>query len=319
MPIEMAGLWTPSVASTTAGDVDWLFYFIYYSCVIAFVAIMVPMFYFVWAYRRKSEGQKATSQVDHSLFIEVSWSSLPLIYFILVFAWGFHGFLDMFVAPEGAKELRVIGQKWMWTVQYPDDGVEVSGQGAQVVVPVGKPVKLVMASQDVIHSFFIPNFRTKQDVIPGRYTTLWFNSDKVGEYPVFCAEYCGTDHSVMMAQVKVVSDADFAAWVKKKQEADNSLSPKELGAKLYKAKGCNACHTIDGSPKAAPSFKGLYGKDETMNDGKTVKVDDNYIRESILNPQAKIVKGFGPVMPTYEGQLNEKQLGGLIEYIKTLK
>jgi cytochrome c oxidase subunit 2 len=217
------------------------------------------------------------------------------------------------------KNLRVIGQKWNWTVQYPEEDISVSGQGVEIGIPLGQPVQLVMSSQDVLHSFFVPNFRVKQDVVPGRYTTLWFEATEVGEFPVFCAEYCGDAHSNMMAKIKVMPVEEYKAWVEKIKGANSKLSPKELGQKLYTSKACNACHTVDGSPKIAPSFKGIYGKMEALEGGGSVKVDDNYIRESILEPHAKLAKGFPPVMPTFKGQLSEIEINGLIEFIKSLK
>jgi cytochrome c oxidase subunit 2 len=247
------------------------------------------------------------------------WTTLPLIYLALLFHWGFLGYANIYTAPGNSKPLRVVAQKWMWTVQYPDDEIEVSGKGAVIGVPLNQPVQLTMSSQDVIHSFFVPNFRVKQDVVPGRYTQLWFEATQVGEFPVFCAEYCGDQHSNMMAIIKVMPQDEYKAWIDKVKSAGAALSPLDLGKKLYVSKGCNACHSVDGKPGIAPTFKGLYGHSVELQTGGPVTADDNYIRESILEPSAKIVKGFPPVMPTFKGQLSEADINGLIEFIKSLK
>jgi cytochrome c oxidase subunit 2 len=319
LPIPHKWSWLPDAASVTTRSVDWTFYFILWTCILLFFVVVLPVAWFAIKYRRKHEGQLALSQVDHHHKLELAWTLLPCIYLAFLFYWGFVGFVDLYTAPMAAKTLRVTGQKWMWSVQYPDDGITVSGQGAVIGVEINKPVQLTMVSQDVIHSFFVPNFRVKQDVLPGRYSTLWFEPTQVGEFPVFCTEYCGDQHSNMLAKIKVMESADYQAWIAKKKGEDLGLSPIDLGKKLFVSKACNACHTVDGTPKLAPSFKGIYGHMTELEKGGSVKVDDNYIRESILDPQAKIVKGFPPVMPTFKGQLSEQELSGLVEYIKSLK
>jgi cytochrome c oxidase subunit 2 len=284
-----------------------------------FLLVIVPMFWFVIKYRRKQENQKALSQVDHNHTMETIWTLLPIVYLAVCFVWGFMGYLNVTTIPMGSKNLRVIGQKWNWTVQYPDEDISVSGQGVVIGVPLGQNIQLTMSSQDVIHSFFLPNFRIKQDVIPGRYSTLWFNATEVGEFPVFCAEYCGDSHSNMLAVLKVMPQEEYVAWVDTVKNANNKLSPKELGAKLYQSKACVTCHSIDGSPRIGPSYKGLYGSMTELTSGAKVKVDDNHMREHILTPTKSPVKGYPPVMPSYQGQLSEADLNGLIEFIKSLK
>ena len=319
LPVASAWRWMPFAASTQAESIDWLFYFLLWTGILLFLIVIAPMTWFVFRYRRKHEGQKALSQVDHNPNLERAWTFLPLIYLALVFYWGFVGYTNLSITPSGAKNLRVIGQKWNWTVQYPDDEISVSGQGAVIGVPVNQPVSLTMSSQDVIHSFFVPNFRIKQDVVPGRYSTIWFEAKEIGEFPVFCAEYCGDSHSNMLALIKVMPEEEFREWVAKKKGENNLLSPLQLGQKLFVSKACNTCHTTDGSPKIGPSFKGIYGHTTALESGGSVKVDDNYIRESILEPQAKIVKSYPPVMPTFKGQLSEQEINALIEFIKSLK
>lgn len=329
MKLPVASRWSqlPEAASTTAEHVDWLFYFLAWSGGGLFLLVVVPMVVFAIRYRRKHDGQRALSQKDHNTRLEVAWTALPVVYLTILFHWGFVGYTKIYAAPVNAKQLRVEGRKWNWTVYYPeeDGSLEVGGTGVEIVVPVNRPVQLTMHSTDVIHSFFVPNFRVKQDVIPGRYTQLWFEPTQIGEYPVFCAEYCGDDHSKMMAKIKAVSDEDYQIWLAKKKSENSGKPPAELGAILYKTKGCNACHSVDGKPGIAPTFKGVYGHNVELANGASVLADDNYIRESILEPNAKIVKGYASpsVMPKVafnkDPKEAEKEIIALIEFIKTLK
>ncbi len=317
--IPLKGFWHifPEVVSANAQATDTLFEFIFWTCVILFLLVVVPMFYFTVRYNRNKVGDKALSQKDHNIFLEVSWSALPLIYLAVVFFWGFYQFVSLYSPPYGAKELKVVGQKWNWTVDYPEEEISVSGQGAEIGLRLNQPVRFTMISQDVIHSFFIPNARVKQDVVPGRYSSIWFTPTVEGVFPVLCAEYCGDSHSLMMAKVRVMNDEDYNAWIDKAKNADVGISPKELGEKLFIKRGCNACHTLDGTIKIGPSFKGLYGHTVLLEGGKSVVADDAYIRDSILEPAAQIVKGFPNVMPTFKGQLSEKDINALIAFIKS--
>ncbi|MEM7495094.1 MAG: cytochrome c oxidase subunit II [Myxococcota bacterium] len=310
--------WAPVAASLQAQRWDTLFTFLLFTCTGLFALVVLPMVVFVARYRRRRPGQRATSQTDHNTWMELAWTALPLLYLGAVFTWGFYQFLDLRVAPSPAKQLRVIAQKWQWTAVYEDEGFEVGGQGATFGVVVGQPVKVVLSSQDVIHSFFIPNLRVKQDTVPGRYTTLWFTPTLTGEFPILCAEYCGRQHSLMVAKLKVMAQEDYDKWADGVRQADQSLSPTQLGEKLYAKKGCVACHTVDGSPKIGPSFKGLYGSTAELEGGGGALVDDDYIRQSILEPQKRITKGYPPVMPSYQGQVSEKEIAALIAYIKSL-
>lgn len=222
------------------------------------------------------------------------------------------------MAPHDAKELRVIGQKWSWSVDYPKEEISVSGVGATIAVPINTPIKLVMSSQDVIHAFFIPNMRVKQDVVPGRYTTLWFKPDKLGEYPVLCAEYCGDLHSNMLAKLVVMTEGAYNTWVDEQKSQNQNIPLPELGEKLYTKLGCVACHSNDGSIKLAPSFKGIYGKTEELSDGKSVKIDDDYIRTKLLTPTKHTAKGYPQIMPSFQGRVSERDISGIIAYIKSL-
>ena len=326
MHLPLSGFQLPEAASTFAKSaVDDPYWLIYWVCVAFFIATMGPMAYFMWRYRRKTKDQRAESQIDHSQFLEVLWSVVPLLFFSVMFFMGFRGFLELLVAPAGAMEVRVTGQKWTWTWNY-GDGVVVGGAGATFVIPVGKPVKLVMTSTDVIHSFYVPNFRSKQDVIPGRYTTEWFEATKEGEFPVLCTEYCGTDHSNMLAKIKVVPQADFDAWFKREKNAGGGPPTAVRGKDVYEKKGgCTACHSLDGSPRIGPSFKGLFGRDETMSDGTKVKVDDDYLHESIMTPAKRIVQNtttgapYPNVMPNLSSTLSPSEIDSVILFIKEQK
>lgn len=307
----------PEGATRHAHDLDRLFWFLMVTCTILFLLVVVPMILIVVRYRRKQPDQRAESQKDHNFWLESIWTFLPFIYLTVLFVWGFWQYIDMYVPPHDAMELNVIGQKWQWGVDYPKDGVSVAGVGAEIVVPVDTPVKLVMGSQDVIHSFYIPNFRVKQDVVPGRYSTLWFKADKEGVFPILCAEYCGDLHSQMLAQFRVVSLDKYKAWIEEMKAKNQNKPPFERGQDLYTSLGCVACHSLDGTVKIGPSFKDVYGKKEELEDGTIVTVDDNYISQKILTPyKQKPKKGFAPVMTAFQGRVSEADIRGLIEFIK---
>ncbi|TFH02275.1 MAG: cytochrome c oxidase subunit II [Calditrichales bacterium] len=305
----------PPANSTIAGDVDALFYFIFYVSIALFLIVIAFTTYFVFKYRRRGE-QQLTSGLDHNIKLEILWTVIPTILVIIVFVWGFKTYLKMNVAPRNAMEIKATGQKWFWTFDYPNGANNVN----DLVVPVGEPVKLLLSSQDVIHSFFVPDFRIKMDVLPNRYTTAWFEAVNVGEYDIYCTEYCGKGHSEMLGKVKVLSQEDYAAWLEKSAvDIPEGMSLEEAGAALYNDKACITCHTVDGSPGVAPSFKGTFGSTRILADGSQVVVDENYLRESMLEPQKKVVQGFQPVMPTFQGVLRDRQIDALIAYIKSLK
>jgi len=319
LPVSSAWSWLPDPASTVAEPVDWLFNFLAWSCGILFLLVVVPLIVFAIRYRRRHAGQKALTQKDHNTALELLWTGLPVVYLTILFHWGFVGYTKIYQAPVNAKQIRITGEKWSWEAIYPqeDGGIKVGSTG-KIVVPIGQPVELTMISKDVIHSFFIPNFRVKQDVLPNRYTQLWFQPTKLGEFPVFCAEYCGDSHSRMMTRIEVVTPEAYKIWLVNEKKKFDDLPPVELGKLLYNDKGCYQCHSVTNAPgQSAPTFKGLYKHPVELNDGTTVLADDNYIRESIIDPQAKIVKGYGPLMPKKD--LSETEIIALIEYIKSLK
>jgi cytochrome c oxidase subunit II len=307
-----ASSFMPPQASTMASSVDRLYAFLLIISAIASVLVIAGMLYFVFKYKRKSDNDK-TAYITHNHLAEFLWSFIPLVLFMVAFVWGWKVYHDLRFAPENSYEIFVRGQKWFWEFEY-KNGHKSS---AELYVPVGRPVKLLMTSSDVIHSFFIPSFRVKQDVVPGMYSTLWFEVKEPGEYQVFCTEYCGLQHSSMMAKVIALPQKDFEAWVSGKAVSD--LTPAQLGEKLYVNRNCNSCHSTNGSPVIGPTFKGAFGATRQFDDGSSGTVDENYLRESILNSQTKIVKGYTKVMPVYQGVLEDNEVNALIEFIKSLK
>jgi len=308
----------PMGISDHASEVDTLYWFLIITCLILFLLVVIPLIIISIKYRRKTPLQRAISQIDHNFWMESLWTFLPFIYLTILFVWGFQQFLPIYIAPTGAKELRVVGQKWQWSVDYVDEEINVAGVGATIAVPVGQPIKLVMSSQDVIHSFYIPNLRLKQDVVPGKYTTMSFRADREGEYPILCAEYCGDLHSQMLAKLKVLPAEGYASWVNEMKSADQEMPLLELGTKLSEKLGCLACHSTDGTAKLAPSFKGIYGKKEEFSGGGSAIINDDYIRQHILEPQKTTAKGYPPIMPSFQGRVTERGISALIAFIKSL-
>jgi cytochrome c oxidase subunit 2 len=311
---ESPFFWMPDQGSTISGGIDALFMLMVWISVVSAAGILAAMVYFCMKYKANQRGAKALSQVDHSNALEITWSVVPMIILVALFAWGFKDYASLRTAPKEAYEIHAQGQKWNWSFTYANGHVD-----PELHVPVGKNVRIVIRSVDVLHSLFLPEFRTKMDAVPGRYTSLWFNATKTGTFPIFCAEYCGTSHSDMLSQVVVHDQKGFEDWLKIAKDKDESGPPLEIGALVYKQRGCATCHSTDGTPKIGPSFKGIWGKTESLTGGASVTVDENYIRESLMEPQAKIVQGFAPAMPTFKGQLSDKQITGVIEFIKSLK
>ena len=307
----------PQAASMLAERVDHLYVFIIWLSVLLFVGVIFATLYFTFKYKSKSQDSKATAHITHNSFLEITWSVIPLAIVAVIFYWGFKDYLRLSVAPNDAYEINVSAKQWLWAFEYPQTGVKTVND---VVVPVNRNIKFVMSSEDVIHSFFAPNFRVKKDVVPNRYTTIWFQPNRVGEFQILCTQYCGDGHSKMIGSIKVVSEADFETYLKEGSGAADKDTPlPELGKKLYTSKTCNTCHTIDGSKLVGPSWKGLYGSQRKLVGGGTATADENYIRESIAQPQAKVVDGFPPVMPTFAGLLSDRDVNAIIEFIKTLK
>jgi cytochrome c oxidase subunit II len=313
--MHKGSFWLPESASTVSGDVDTLFNFLMWLSVIVFIGLIGTGIYFLIKYKRTEKNKKAAGQLIHNTALEVSWTVIPLAICMFIFAWGYKDYLKLTISPADAVEFHVSGKKWMWEFEDPRTGAKSLNE---LVVPVNTPIKLIMTSEDVIHSFYVPNFRIKRDVIPNRYTRVWFEATKVGNFHVFCTEFCGDGHSAMLASIKVLSESDYEEWLAQGNSGDD-LALEELGEKLYTSKACSTCHSLDGSSLTGPSWKGLYGSHKEFNSEASIEADANYIRESITNPAAKVVKGYAPVMPTYAGLLTDREISGLIEYIKTIK
>src|SRR5215813_3575115 len=302
----------PDVASTIATGVDRLYFFL--TGVTAFFTVSIFLFilYFAVRYRRRANriAEQTGGGREHTgLGLEIAWSVIPFLITLVMFTWGSSLYMANSRVPDQAMDVYVVGRQWMWKIQHPNGRREIN----ELHVPLGQPVKLTMASQDVIHSFFIPAFRVKQDVVPGRYVTMWFQPTRAGEYHLFCAEYCGTYHSGMIGRVVVMEPEDFQKWLGGVTEQ----SPVQMGEKLFSAFDCVNCHAT-GARQRGPQLGGLYGTEVMLQDGSKVKFDENYIRESIVNPNAKVVSGFPAVMPTFRGQLSEEQILDLIAYIRSL-
>jgi len=306
--------WLPVRASTVGESYDGLFMFIMWVSIVSALMLMGLMILFVAKYRAKSRKTQPQPSTDHHTGLEIIWSVVPLPIVIAMFAWGFQGFVELRTTPKDAFEVHVTGQKWKWLFEYPN------GLTDDVLhVPMGQKTRVIINAVDVLHSFYLPAFRTKIDAVPGRYTELWFEPTAAGTYPIFCAEYCGTNHSSMITTVVVHEANEFKGWLKKQEELIDALPPVELGLKMYNQNGCSTCHSTDGTVKTGPSFKGVFGKAEKLSDGSTVTVDENYIKQSIEEPQSQLVQGFPPAMPTFKGKLSDKKIAGLIAFIKAQK
>ena len=299
----------PVQASTFAPDVDHLLYFLLAVAVFFSLAIFCSIFYFAIRYRRRSENELPRA-VHGGMALEILWSVIPFGLTMVMFTWGASIYFNESRPPDNALDIYVVGKQWMWKLEHLGGQREIN----ELHIPVGRAVRLTMTSEDAIHSFFVPAFRTKQDAVPGRYTTTWFTPTKAGKYHLFCAEYCGTNHSRMGGWVYVMAPRDYETWL---SGGTSGGSLAENGQKLFDELACGNCHKPDGSGRC-PSLTGLFGKTVQLVGGGTVKADEGYIRESILQPQAKIVSGYGPIMPTFQGLVTEEGVMQLIEYIKSL-
>ncbi|MCE2504023.1 MAG: cytochrome c oxidase subunit II [Chlorobi bacterium] len=308
----------PEQASTFAGEVD-AFYFALVGVTAFFtIAIYAMIWVFSVRYRRGKKANRSNPPT-HNNFLEAVWIVIPLGIALAIFGWSAKIFFDLRTPPQDVMEVHAIGKQWMWKFVNEDGKYEVN----ELHVPAGRAVQVKMISQDVLHDLYFPAFRTKQDVLPGRYTTLWFEATKPGTYHMFCAEYCGLLHSGMIGKIHVLKPEDYDTWladVGRSATASGGGSGNAIvdGAQLFEEKVCHTCHKTN-QAAIAPSLIGLYGSEETLADGSTVVIDDAYIRESIIDPQAKIVAGYQANMPTYKGQVSEEQIVQLIAYIKSLK
>ena len=298
----------PEQASTVARDVDALFLGLVLLCGAVSLLIWIVIFFFAIKYRRRPENELAQEE-EAPKSLEMAWTVIPTIIFIGIFFAGSYVFFHINRVPDDALDIYATGRQWMWKFQHPGGQREIN----TLHVPVGRPIRITMASEDVIHSLWFPAFRVKADVLPSRYRTMWFQATKTGRYHIFCAEYCGTLHSGMIGWVEVMEPTEYQHWLAGGTEG--SLSSQ--GERLFQKYACNTCHTNDATGRG-PVLAGVYGKNVLLSDSTTVVADDNYIRESILNPQAKVVQGFAPVMPTFQGQVSEDELLKLLAYVKSL-
>jgi cytochrome c oxidase subunit II len=300
----------PERASSFAWEVDALYFYLVAISVFFTVLIVALIFYFAIRYREK-EKFKSGAEIHGSLLLETTWTAIPFVIAMTIFLGGAIVYYNQYRPPKDALEIYVVGKQWMWKIQHPTGQREIN----ELHIPVNTKIKLIMTTEDVIHDFYIPAFRTKGDVVPGRYTTIWFEATKTGKYHLYCAEYCGLNHSGMVGWVYVMEKEEYERWL-----AGNvsNQTPVEAGKDLFEAKlGCASCHQQNNQGRG-PTLVGLFGKEVKLNNGQKVIANEEYIRNSILNPQSQIVEGYQPIMPTFKGQVTEEQLVALVAYIKSL-
>jgi len=303
----------PTQASTLAPEVDNLYLGVIAITALFAIIVVVCVIYFAIKYRDHT-GDKVGAPITGSVPLELGWSLIPFFVSIGIFVWASVVFFHIVRAPDQTLEIYSTGKRWMWRFQHIDGQREIN----ELHVPVGRPVRVVFTSEDVLHDLFIPAFRVKADAVPGRYSAIWFEATKVGEYHLFCAEYCGTNHSGMIGTVYVMEPADYQTWLAGDGSTSGGGSMAERGAQLFTQLGCVTCHLGDGSGRG-PSLVGVFGSTVTLDNGTTVVADESYLRESILTSQAKTVAGYQQLMPTFQGLVNENDMASLIEYIKSMQ
>jgi cytochrome c oxidase subunit 2 len=303
----------PAQASTVAGQTDLLLLFLV--AVSAFFTLLIAgsIVFFMVRYRRRP-GVDHAPNAHGSLMLEATWTAIPFAIAMVMFFWGASLYATLRRAPDDALSIHVVGRQWMWKLQHMEGRREIN----ELHVPVGRPVELTMTSEDVIHSFFVPAFRIKQDVVPGRYTTAWFEATKPGTYHLFCAEYCGTLHSGMIGRVVVMEPAAFERWLAGEEAGAAAVPVAKAGEEIFRVNACGTCHRADGSGQG-PALEGVFNKTVTLASGETVLADEGYLRESILRPQTRIVAGYQPLMPTYQGLISEEDVMRLVAYVKSLQ
>lgn len=300
----------PEQASSYAWQVDALYFYLIAITIFFCALIIGVLIYFTVKYRRRSDTE-IPQQIAGSHFLELTWTIVPFLISMTIFIFGASVYFTMYSPPTDALEVSVVGKQWMWKFQHPTGQREIN----ELHVPIGRKVKVTITTEDVIHSFYVPDFRVKMDAVPGRYTTTWFEATKTGRFHLFCAEYCGTDHSKMGGWIEVMTPEDYERWLSGNL---NNISPVQAGEQLFNSLGCVTCHAANGQGGRGPALAGLFGSQVRLQDGTTVTADESYIRESILNPGAKVVAGYPLIMPTYQGQVTEEQLLQLVTYVKSL-
>ncbi len=299
----------PERASTLASEVDGLYLYLVAVALFFSLGIAFALVLFAIRFRRRVDSEWP-GEIEGSMVLELTWTIIPLLLTVVMFVWGARVFFHMNRPPDDAMEVSVVGKRWMWKLQHPTGQREIN----ELHVPVGRPVKLRLTSEDVIHSFFVPAFRIKKDAVPGRYSMAWFQATRPGTFHLFCAEYCGTEHSKMIGRIVVLEPAEYQTWL---AGGPAPVSPAAAGEKLFTELNCITCHRADSGGRG-PVLQGLFGRTVRLQNGDTVVADEGYIRESIMNPAAKVVAGYQPVMPTYLGQVSEESLLQLIAYIRSL-
>ena len=299
----------PPEASTIAQSVDHLHFFLTAITLFFTFLIFAIIFYFMVRYRRRSPDE-CPPAIEGNVPLEIIWTLIPTVLVAIIFMWSSTLYFENAQAPDGAMEIFVTGKQWMWKIEHPEGQREID----ELHIPVGRPVKLTMTSEDVIHDFFIPAFRVKKDVLPGRYTSIWFEATKTGQFHLFCAQYCGAFHAGMQGWVIVMPPDEYERWL---NGSASGMTMEAAGEKLFGERGCATCHLADGSGRA-PSLLGVFGHPVKLTTGETVMADESYVRESILFPSAKIVAGYTPIMPVFQGQLSDEQVLDLIAYVRSL-
>ena len=315
-PNSILALWLPERASTVAPDVDWIFHFLIGLTLFFLVLVVSLMLLFVWRFRhRPNQPPAPASPPAHAKHtaLEITWTVIPSIIVVVIFYFGFTAYMRMAISPPNAYEILVTARMWNWQFTYPNGYIS-----HELHVPINTPVRLVLTSADVIHGFYVPAFRVKKDAVPGRYNKLWFQATKPGTFIIECTQYCGTSHSQMLSNVIVHHPADFRAWLENASNLSATMPPIDAGRMIYQTRGCIQCHSIDGSRLIGPSLKNLFAYELTYTDGSKSVVDENILREAIFNPQARIVQGYDPLMPSFKGSLTDRDIGALIAYIKSL-
>ena len=300
----------PPSASTVAVEMDLLYAFIVAVCAFFTVLVAALVVYFAVKYRRRHPDDVG-ADIHGSLSLELTWTFIPFVLSLVMFAWGASLFFRLATPPPNAMELFVVGKQWMWKVQHPEGVREIN----EMHVPIGRPVRITLGSEDVLHDYSIPAFRVKMDVVPGKLTTLWFEATVPGRYHIFCAEYCGTKHSGMIGEVVAMQPQDYEVWLAGGRSTGTAV---QNGERLFSDLTCITCHKADSTGRG-PSLLGVFGSQVELSNGRTVTADENYLRESIMNSQAKIVKGYQGLMPAFQGMVSEENLMQLIAYIRTLK
>ncbi|MCT4641094.1 MAG: cytochrome c oxidase subunit II [Bacteriovoracaceae bacterium] len=314
---KILGFMMPDRAAVNAHLVDDLYYFVFILSIVGLVGLMGVMVFFIVRYHRSQNDKSA--YIPHNALAETIWTVVPTIIFVGIAVWGLIAFYEAEKKDPNALEIKVTGKQWMWEFGYKKGNLEANITDV-MYVPINTPVHLDMTSTDVLHSFFVPSFRIKRDTVPGMRTKLNFTATKLGDFQIFCAEFCGTAHSKMRGIVRVVSKKRFQRWLNREIKEANISDPVELGSRLFARKGCTSCHSVESNTIIGPGLKGLWGAKREFADGSSITAADaEYIRESILMPNAKVVKGYPAKMNSFAGQLTEKEIDYLIEYIKTLK